>query len=142
MPPKRKALDTLNPNAVQRVLRTAEHLPPVPLYEALETSAFDHEAHSLQPSEWPSTYLRSLFCAGNLADSVSRMLIQSGIQGMQTFRELRARTCNLQHVHSLRYINQSKRTRRICQGAGCESRTLFLCFKCNISSCSACIHRS
>jgi len=48
-------------------------------------------------------------------------------------RELKTRTCNLQHVHSLRYINQNKRTRRVCQGAGCKARTLFLCFKCNIS---------
>jgi len=50
MPPKRKALDELNPDAVQQIPRIVADLPPVPLYDALETAAFDHEAHSLLPT--------------------------------------------------------------------------------------------
>jgi len=43
--------------------------------------------------------------------TISTLLIQSGLEGMQTFRELQACTYNFQHVRSLRYIDQAKQTR-------------------------------
>jgi len=42
--------------------------------------------------------------------TVSSMLIQSGIQGMQTFRELKARTCNLHYVHGPGQSHDGKNT--------------------------------
>ena len=123
------------------MLHAIADLPPVPLYDALETSAFDHEAHSLLPTPLSGPLpLKLILCRkfGKLCvqiqthtidgkrdlkkiegvvllaycwrvvlhtvDSpralshkhfqltVSSIFIQSGIQGMQTFRELKART--------------------------------------------------
>jgi len=47
--------------------------------------------------------------------TISTLLIQSRLGAMQTLRELKARTYSFQHVHSLRYIDQAKLTRRHCQ---------------------------